>query len=146
MIRHCVFVLVIVALTSGCGSDRRSSTGFRLPPGGSAEEGKAAFVSFGCPTCHTVSGVDLPRPAGAVPLPVALGGTVLRQPTDGHLVTSIIYPSYELARDPVRDLRLNGQSRMPQFADRMTVRQMTDLIEFLQTHYVVKAVQPAIPY
>jgi hypothetical protein len=132
-------------MVPGCGSDRRSAAGFRLPPGGNANAGKAAFVELGCNSCHVVSGVDLPRPATPPAVPVVLGGTVGRPPTDGYLVTSIIYPSYTLARYAVRDIPSGGESRMPHYADRMSVTQLTNLVAFLQDHYMTPAPQPPGP-
>ena len=147
MVRHRVLYFVaLVALVPGCGSDRRSAAGFHLPPDGNAAAGKAAFLQLGCNNCHVVSGLDLPRPATPPAVPVVLGGTVGRAPTDGYLVTSIIYPSYTLARDPVRDIPSRGESRMPHYADRLNVRQLTDLVAFLQDQYTVPAPQPPGPY
>jgi mono/diheme cytochrome c family protein len=138
--------VALVAFASGCSSDRRSATGFRLPPDGNVAAGKAAFLEFGCNHCHEVSGLDLPRPTPPPAVPVVLGGTVGRAPTDGYLVTSIIYPSYSLARVPVRDIPSRGESRMPHYADRMTVRQLADLVAFLQDQYTVPPPQPPGPY
>ena len=147
MIRHSpVLLAAIVAIAAGC-SDRSPSAGFRLPPGGNAVEGKAAFVSLGCPNCHSVSDLDLPRPAAPSPVPVVLGGTVNHLPTDGQMVTSIIYPSYELSRYPARGVPAGGQSRMPHYADRMTVQQLADIVAFLQAQYKVRPAAPPIsPY
>ena len=75
-----------------------------------------------------------------------LEGKMGRAPTDGYLVTSIIYPSYSLARVPVRDIPSRGESRMPHYADRMTVRQLADLVAFLQDQYTVPPPQPPGPY
>jgi L-cysteine S-thiosulfotransferase len=105
-------------------------------------------VSLGCLSCHSIPDLDLPRPAAPSPVPVVLGGTVNHLPTDGEMVTSIIYPSYELARYPARDIPARGQSRMPHYADRMTVQQLADLVAFLQTQYKVRpaAPPPISPY
>ena len=148
MNRHCpVLLAAIVAIAAGC-SDRSPSAGFRLPPGGNAVEGRTAFVSLGCPNCHSIPDLDLPRPAVPSPVPVVLGGTVNHLPTDGEMVTSIIYPSYRLARYPVRDIRARGESRLPHYADRMTVRQLADIVAFLQTQYKERpaTAPPISPY
>jgi hypothetical protein len=55
-------------------------------------------------------------------------------------LTSIIYPSYpsyELAPYPKDQISSGGQSRMPHSSDRMTVRQLTDIVAFLQSRYLV---------
>ena len=146
MVRHTPLLLAaILIVAAGCGADR-SAAGFRLPPGGDAVKGKAAFLAFVCPECHTISGLDLPRPAAPLPAPVVLGGTVNRRPTDGYLVTSVIYPSDQLARYPARDIPAAGQSRMPHYADRMTVQQLTDIVAFLKAQYVERPPAPVSPY
>jgi mono/diheme cytochrome c family protein len=141
-----LLVALLAAGMWGCGSDRHSASGFRLPPDGDAGRGQAAFLALGCHNCHSVIGADLPRPSIQPPVPVVLGGTVSRPVADGFLVTSIIYPSYELGRFPKQQVTAGGRSRMPEYADRITVRQMADLVEFLQAHYTVEKAPPPFPY
>lgn len=130
-------VLVVAAgvfLASGC-SGRHSPSGFRLPPG-DPDAGKKAFVELECHTCHTVAGVDFPKPT--VETPVALGGRVVLPPTDGDLTTDIILPSSHFARGyPASAVREGADSRMPDYTTRMTVRQLADLVAFMQTRYSV---------
>jgi L-cysteine S-thiosulfotransferase len=143
-IRISLLALLALGLAS-CGSGRYSSSGFRLPADGNAERGKVAFVSFGCNNCHLAPGVDLPRPTVQPPVPVALGGTVNQPITDGYMVTSIINPSYQLAHYPAAEITAGGQSRMPHYADRMSVRQLTDIVEFLQAQYTVRPAPRSFP-
>jgi mono/diheme cytochrome c family protein len=75
-----------------------------------------------------------------------LGGSVTRPPSDGSLVTSIIYQSYQLARYPASEVVAGGRSRMPNYADRITAQQLTDIVEFLQAHYKVERTTPTFPY
>jgi mono/diheme cytochrome c family protein len=123
-----------------CDSGPRSPVGFLLPDG-DVEQGKAAFIELECISCHNVDGVDLPPPT-VVPLPsasVVLGGQVFEIRTDGYLVTSIIHPSHKLARglDKEEITTSTGESRMPGYSDIMTVRQLIDLVAFLQSRYTV---------
>jgi hypothetical protein len=112
-----------------------------------AREAKATFVALGCNTCHRVSGMDLPAPSVEPPVPVVLGGEVTQEPADGYLVTSIIYPSYRLAGYPKHLITTaDGRSRMPDYADKITVRQLTDLVAFLQSSYVVLPPHPSYAY
>src|SRR4051812_34879600 len=105
-----VALAAVLALgLAGCESGRYSSSGFRLPTGGNVERGKAAFQSFASPPCHEAPGSALPRPTVQPPVPVVLGGTVARPFSDGYLVTSIIHPSYQLARYPVAEITAGGQ-------------------------------------
>ena len=123
-----------------CDSGPRSPVGFLLP-GGDVEQGEAAFVELECNSCHSVDGVDLPPPT-LIPLPsasVVLGGQVFEIRTDGYLVTSIINPSHKLARGLEKEeiTTSTGESRMPDYSDLMTVRQLIDLVAFLQSRYTV---------
>ncbi|MGO9260180.1 MAG: c-type cytochrome [Bryobacteraceae bacterium] len=130
-------IAVLAMVSASCNSGRHSAAAFRLPPDGDADRGKAAFVTLGCNSCHEVSGADLPRPTVQPPVPVVLGGAVDSRLSDAYLVTSIIYPSYELAPYPKDQITSGGESRMPHYADRLTVRQLADIVAFLQSRYFV---------
>ena len=69
---------------------------------------------------------------------VVLGGEVTRVKTYGQLVTSVINPSHVVKvqyRGKYTDAE--GKSLMPDFSETMTVRQMIDIAEFLQSRYEV---------
>lgn len=127
----------LLAFTAACSRGRYAPADFHLPPDGDAERGKAAFVALECNTCHRVSGVDLPAPTVQPPVPVELGGEVIHRLSDAYLATSMMHPSFELAPYPKAQITSGGRSRMPAYTDRMTVRQMTDIVAFLQDHYTV---------
>jgi len=114
----------------GCNMGRRSPSGFRLPRG-DAEAGKAAFVDLKCYTCHSVEGMDLPAPTAAQV--ITLGGSRVLPQTDGDITTDIILPSSHFATD----FRGGSTSPMPDFTRTMTVRQLADLVAFLQSKYRV---------
>jgi hypothetical protein len=81
---------------------------------------------------------ELPHPTVNPPVPVVLGGRVSEVRTDGYLVTSIINPSHRLTREFRGGILTteSGESRMPDHNDVMTVRQLTDLVAFLQSTYI----------
>jgi hypothetical protein len=112
----------MAAVSAACGSGRHSSSAFHLPPDGDVERGKATLLALRCNTCHEVSGVDLPRPTVQPPVPAVLGGAVDSKLSDAYLATSIIYPSFDLAPYPKKQITSGSESRMPHYADRMTVR------------------------
>jgi L-cysteine S-thiosulfotransferase len=144
------FALVLLTILTSACNNPKSSAGFRLPDG-DAEQGKAAFLELKCHTCHTVDGTDIPAPVWAPGLTskdyvrvVVLGGEVRQVKTYGELVTSIINPSHALAPGYPRELITRGnQSAMANFNDAMTVRQLIDLVAFLQSRY--KLVLPEMP-
>ena len=127
----------LLAASAGCNHGRYSAAGFHLPPDGNAQRGQEAFVAMGCNSCHQVSGVDMAAPTVQPPVPVLLGGEVPHKLSDAYLATSMMHPSFELAPYPKEQITSGGHSRMPAYTDRMTVRQMADIVVFLQEHYTV---------
>lgn len=131
-----------IALTVGlsaCNTGRRSSSGFHLPHG-DVERGRAAFVTFTCDAFHRATGVVTTALITDSPVSaVLLGGKVPYAKTDGELVTSIIYPSYRI-RTGYHDEGTQGgrRSRMTDYGETMTARQMIDPVAFLQAHYDIE--------
>ncbi len=115
-------------------------------PEGDAAKGEMHFVSLGCTSCHTVVGAELPEPALKGPVRVVLGTRTGRTLSYGQLVTSIVNPSHRLAsRYREEEVSVAGQSLMAIYNDIMTVRQLTDIVAFLQEHYE-KADRPGYKY
>lgn len=137
-------VVVLAAAAAACGSGPHSSSGFRLPGYGDVERGKAAFVELKCNQCHVVAGTDLAK--AGVATPIVLGGESFRQITDGYLVASIINPSSSFAPYPAEMVKgADGKSRMPEYADNISVRQLTDVVAFLQSRYVYHSTASDVP-
>jgi mono/diheme cytochrome c family protein len=112
---------------------RSSPAGFRLPEG-NPDAGRLAFVDLKCTTCHTVKAVE-DMPAPTVETPVALGGFNILPRTNGEVTSDIIVPSAHFAEGyPAWQVQVGGHSKMPQYAEQMTVRQLADLVAFLQSH------------
>ena len=132
-----VFVaLCAVLLVSACDrSDRRQDAVYL--PEGDAAKGEMHFVSLGCDSCHFVAGADLPEPAEAGPVRVRLGSQGSRTMSYGQLVTSVVNPSHRIAARYRQDeVSQDGESLMNTYNDVLTVTQLTDLVAFLQAHYV----------
>jgi len=137
----------LLLVLQACAVDSpQSSRGFRLPDG-NVEAGRQAFVQLRCHVCHQVEGVDATfegTPAAAV----RLGGETVRVKSYGELVTSIINPSHRIAPGVAAETVAPGGVSLMEVAalnDVMTVRQLIDLVAFLQTRYEV--VPPAYyPY
>jgi hypothetical protein len=119
-----------------CAGGVHSPAGFRLPENGDVVRGQAAFIELKCHYCHSVHGAELPQPVIPRSLHVALGGPIEGLMTDGYLVSSIIHPSHALARGLAEgEVSVDKTSRMPDYARAMTVRQLVDIVAFLQSKY-----------
>ncbi len=140
--------LVIVLLGLLCGAcvkaPPQTGKGFYLPSG-NAQNGQAAFVQLKCHTCHTVAGINLPTPENPATKIVPLGGEVTRVRSYGDLVTSIIYPSHSVSDLLTPAAREALGANMPEIANDITVRQLVDIVTFLQPHYK-QVVPPSYTY
>jgi mono/diheme cytochrome c family protein len=121
-----------------CETGRHAPARLRLAAGASVERGKQVFINFECHSCHEVSGSNLPKPTVDPPVPVRLGGTILHERPDARLVTAIVNPNHGITGTPRNLVTVADRSRMPDFASRMTIQQLTDLVEFLQSTYTVR--------
>ena len=142
-----LLTVVILCGAVGCTPGPKSAKGFTLPDG-DVERGKEVFLSLRCYDCHSISGVDLPDAEEPDQVVVKLGGEVRRIKTYGELVTSIINPSHRLARGYLESLVAEeGESKMKNYNDVLTVSQLIDLVAFLQAHYELEPYEPTIyPY
>jgi len=140
--RSKIFILVtLLGFGTSCVSGRYSSAGFHLPSDGDAARGKKAFVELGCTSCHAVAGTDLSATV-ARPAAFLLGGEVDKKLSHAYLMTSMLDPAYELAPHSKSQTNAQGVSRMPNYTDRMSARQVVDLVAFLQSHYQVRQMPP----
>ena len=130
-------LMAILVAALGCDTSTMSSPEFNLPQG-NAENGQEVFVSMGCTSCHTIRGLDLPASQVEGPVMIVLGGPVSKVKSYGELVSSIINPSHRLARGfKVDEVSQEGQSLMTIYNDVVTVTELIDLVEFLQSEYDV---------
>lgn len=128
----------LAMLSAACTGPITPDTSLVLPEG-DPEQGRVAFVTLQCTSCHAVAGVDLPEPETEGPLRYTLGGAVTRIRSYDELVTSVVNPTHRLARSyRQEELTEGGKSLMPALNDVMTVTQLVDIVAFLQQHYSVK--------
>ena len=129
--------LVVPLFVVSCGTGRKGSTGFHVPDG-DPEKGRDAFVSLRCYSCHRVPGADVPSPTASLESVVELGGKVPVPRTDGEIVAAIIDPSHRLTAGYNHAADAGGRlSRMGDFGESMTVRELVDLTAFVQSRYEV---------
>lgn len=131
--------LSLAALGVGCAY----TPGVSVPiQHGDIGRGRQAFIDHQCHGCHSVAGVNLPALAGAGPVQLELGGQVVAVRSYGELLTSIINPNHVVSEDYRRQLQLEAtvplDSPMPTpHIDTMSVRQLIDLVAFLDSRYVL---------
>jgi hypothetical protein len=132
-------VLSAAVLVAGCAY----TPGFSFPiDQGDIDEGRQAFIDHQCHQCHSVAGVRLPALAGASPVQLELGGEIIAAKSYAELLTSIINPNHVISERYREQLLLDGdvplESPMPMpHIENMTVRQLIDLVTFLDSRYVL---------
>jgi len=101
-----------------------------LLPEGEPDAGRTAFLSLGCASCHTVAwDPDLPAPVSATPGPQL--GLDVDKIGPGGLATSIVAPSHKVAEEYRRQAG-SARSPMTDYTRTMTIRQLADLVAYLQ--------------
>jgi copper resistance protein D len=109
---------------SGAGGPRAGTV---TPPRGDAERGRAVFARLECAGCHAVPDQSFAPPTRPGP---DLAGIGARHP--GELVESIMNPNAQILDGPgYTDER--GLSTMPDYSDRLTVGELSDLVEYLRS-------------
>ncbi len=131
-------IIPFAVLLSACAYN----PSFRFPvQEGDLDAGRQAFIDHQCHQCHSVAGVKMPLLAGASPILLELGGETAGAKTYAELMTSVINPNHiisERYRERLRleaSVPLDSPMPMPQI-DNMTVRQLIDLVAFLDSRYV----------
>lgn len=109
---------------------------------GNIDAGRQAFIDHQCHQCHNVAGVQLPPLAGVSDVLLELGGETSSIRSYAGLMTSIINPNHEISEDYRARLALDAElplnSPMPtRHIDNMTVRQLIDLVAFLDSRYIL---------
>ena len=127
----------ILLILAGCDSDARSARGFSLPAGDS-KAGEVVFTTMECHSCHSLPNIDQLEGTEEV-ISVKLGGQVNISKTYGQLVTSVINPSHRIAHSyQPQNTDADGESMMRNYNDEMTVKQLVDLVSFLESQYELK--------
>lgn len=127
--------MALAFAVAACEAGPKSGRGFRLPDGDPLA-GRVVFETKACASCHAIAGMDELR-AGVEPeMTVVIGGMTTRIASYGELVTSVINPDHRIARI-YRDETFtdDGESRMRNYNDVMTVSELIDLVAFLQAQY-----------
>jgi hypothetical protein len=131
--------LATAAVVAGCAY--QGPFGFPSEVG-DASAGREAFTDHQCHSCHSVAGIRLPPLAGASSVLLELGGETAFVKSEGELLTSIINPDHSISERYRERLLAQGgvpiESPMPMpHIDTMTVRQLIDLVAFLDSRYIL---------
>ena len=134
-------MLAFILIFCGCATHPDYANDFRFPINwGNIDAGRQAFIDLQCHQCHKINGVELPAYTGDSPLQLELGGEIHYAKTYADLVTSIINPGHVVSEKYLEVLpesqRRGARTIMP-FRDAMTVRQMVDIVTFLNSRYVL---------
>ena len=105
-------------------------------PLGDAPNGRTAFLDLKCTACHRVEGeTNFPAPISGSQGPDLDHSLAGRSPSD--LATAVIVPSHSMSLRTGDELkqRLAGEvvSPMGDFSRAITVRQLVDLVAYLQS-------------
>jgi mono/diheme cytochrome c family protein len=110
---------------------------FLVPPGDPAE-GRRVFVMMECFACHTVAGEEFPDQSrierGPGPALTEMGS---HHPAE-YFAESIIHPNRVIVLGPGHT-GWDSFSKMPSYADLMTVKQLIDVVAYLKS---LKPVDP----
>ena len=105
--------------------------GWKLtPPPGDVAAGRAAFVDFGCPSCHKVAGESFSAKAGNTQVGPELTGMGAHHPP-AYFAEAILNPDAVLIEGPGY-IGPDGHSVMPDYPE-MTTRQLGDLVAYLSS-------------
>lgn len=128
------FAGALALLWAGCQPVPKAADPLRLPPGDAAR-GRTAFVELQCWVCHSVAGwkgEPLPRPTIKPSVPIVLGAETTR-PTSMQRINAIISPSHKIAQTQWPERTTSGAlSKMGDYNDVMTLRQLADVVAFLE--------------
>jgi len=101
-------------------------------PAGDAAAGRAVFVSMECYACHEVKGEKFPQstqtPKGEGPELTGMGS---HHPAE-YFAESILNPN-RVVVDGKGYVGADGSSKMPSFADSLTVKQLIDVVAYLKS-------------
>ncbi|OGW72733.1 MAG: hypothetical protein A2Y02_03135 [Omnitrophica bacterium GWA2_52_12] len=119
------------AVWAGKDEGMHPASGFFIPDG-DAVKGRAAFERLKCATCHRVEkDAALAPPVAAKEAPKL--GKKQGHYSRGWIANSIVSPSHTVAWDSDGQADDSDLSRMGDFTEAMTVRELIDLVAYIKS-------------
>ena len=104
---------------------------FLLPPG-DAVEGRKVFAAMECFACHEIKGETFPQSSKTLRMSgPELSGMGSHHPAE-YFAESIINPNRVIVQGPGYT-GADGLSKMPSYADSMTLKQVVDIVTYLKS-------------
>jgi mono/diheme cytochrome c family protein len=100
-------------------------------PGGDPARGRALFAELECYKCHAVKTETFPAPTDGKYAGPELTGMGRMHPAE-YIAESILFPNAVIVDEPGHT-GPDGLSRMPSYADSLTVTQWLDLVAYLKS-------------
>lgn len=131
-----LLILILLSLISSAAFASRDegmipSNGFFLSQG-SSKAGQMAFSRLKCDSCHWVqNGFDFKAPVTDKAGPVL--GSKQAAYSPGWIANSIVSPSHTIALNSNGESEGSELSRMGDFKDSMTVRELMDIVSYLRS-------------
>lgn len=133
----CTWTLMCVLfffIQSGCESQNT----LVLPTGGDIEAGKLAFRRMSCDQCHSTPDIPWKGLELEGDVHVRIGDLNKKPVSYGELVTSIIDPSYKIAKRHVLEMTTKDwASKMRRYNELMTVQDLVDIVTYLEEVYEI---------
>ena len=103
---------------------------FLMPPGDAAE-GRKVFVALECFACHEVKGESFPEAKASRGPGPELTGMGSHHPAE-YFAESIVNPNRVIVQG-AGYTGADGLSKMPSYADTMTLKQLVDVVAYLRS-------------
>jgi mono/diheme cytochrome c family protein len=124
-------ITVLLSLLTAASAAEDTQTLDLTVATGDPEAGREAFLALMCTSCHAVAGEDdFPAPKVKGPVPVLGPDQAKLKP--GKIATSIVSPSHKISKEVSRGME-GDLSPMGDFSEAMTVRQLIDLVAYVQS-------------
>jgi hypothetical protein len=130
--------LTLLAVVASLAVTSAPAEELRLPAG-SPEDGLKSFVALRCVHCHRVTGVPIQDPELAKRLDLTLGAEARFVRSYPDLITAITNPRHVIQKqysqllDPTQ--QVETEPFMLDLSREMTVRQLIDIVSFLDQRY-----------